>query len=168
MKTGRAMKSRRERGAASVWILMMLPGVIFFLGVTWDAGNLLALQRQADNTAGAAARAGAQMVDFGSLYTLTTTGNDGIAFVNEPEARPRAAAIANAGQADGFKISVDSAAGNGITDVVTVQVQLDYEPTFLGLLGFDTVSVTGKSSARVRSAITRDSFNNAEFAGLDN
>ena len=154
------MTERRERGAASVWIIMMLPGVIFFLGVTWDAGNLLALQRQADNTAGAAARAGAQMVDFGSIYSHTTDGSDGRAAINGTAARERATLIAEAGDADGTKVELVSAARNGVLDVVTVQVQLDYQPTFLGLLGFDTVSVTGESSARVRSAITRDDYNN--------
>ena len=155
---------REQRGAASVWIIMMLPGVIFFLGVIWDAGNMLALQRRADNMAGASARAGAQMVDFESIYSHTGTINDGRAAVNEDAARDRATLIAEAGEADGTSVEVVSSSASGVRDAVRVQVQLDYEPTFLGLLGFDTVSVTGEASARVRSAITRESFNNTDYS----
>jgi len=149
---------RRERGGVAVWILMMLPVVMLFVGVTWDAGNLLALQREADNIAGSAARAGAQAVDEASIYA-SAAGRDGRAQMDTVQARIRAETIGSAQGATDVVASFESAGGVP-NEIITVTLLREYEPTFLAVLGFGAIQVEGEATVRVRSSVQADQFNN--------
>ena len=62
---------RRERGAASVWMVFATIIVLAVAGLVYDGGGLIATKRQTINVAEQAARAGAQAID---TPTLMATG----------------------------------------------------------------------------------------------
>lgn len=145
----------------------MLPVVILFLGISWDAGNLLALTREANTIAGASARAAAQQVDQASIYEHQGTGSDGRVALNQGPAELRAKELAGLQEAGDIKVDFFSSNGEG-NDIVVVTLTRSYEPTFLGLFGYGTVKVAGEASVRVRSAITTDNYDNSVYLNQSN
>ncbi len=152
----------RERGAVSIWIIMMLPVVVLFLGISWDAGNLLAESRRADQIARSTARAASHGIDQGSLYLHQDGERDGRASVNEDDAKARASAVGEAGGAKVVELTLNSVGGPN-QDLIEVTVTTEYEPTFLAVFGYGTIEVEGKATIRVRSAINTESFNNDDY-----
>jgi|GEM_PF-1003150 len=158
-----------ERGAVSVWILIMLPVLVLFLGVTWDAGNLLALQREADNAASSAARAGAQVVDQETLYNLSSGGGDGRVGLNVADARAQAIQVAEAGGGSSVGVRFDmTSTSSAAFDLITVSMERQYSPTFLSLFGTNSITVTGEATVRVRGAVERNVFDNRTYLDQQN
>lgn len=59
----RASHLRPHRGQALIWVALLMPILLAIVGLALDGGTVFAARRQAQNTADAAARAGAQEID---------------------------------------------------------------------------------------------------------
>lgn len=154
---------RSERGGLTLWILLMIPMLFAFVGISFDAGAMLAARREADNISASAARAAAQRVTESSLYSFEENGHVSI---DRTAAREIVDQLANAFGVENVELDYQSATANA-DDVVTVSLTKPVSPRFLGIFGMGTVDIAGSATVRVRSAITADDFNVRCFDNVD-
>lgn len=130
-----AEKGRGERGAAEGFMLIMMVVLVAFAGLAYDAGMAFNARREATNIAGAAARAGANVVSKDVLY------GDG-----QVRIKPEGSGVAS-----------DFAYGAGAEAVLTdrtdttmrVVVSMSHSTVFLSVVGIDQFTVDGESTAFV-------------------
>ena len=129
-----------ERGAVTVFVLVLSVALILAGGLVIDGGAILAARRQAIAAADSAARAGAQALDAHALNTTGTTQLD------------PASAIAAAQTALGAGGYHGSVSIQGTRVSVTVHIN---QPLYvLGLAGLGSKTVTGHSTARAVRGVT--------------
>lgn len=131
----RRERFRSERGSVSPMIIVFLPALVGFAGLTYDVGLLFAARRDANTVAAAAARAGANDVTQASLYqsdpTLSTGAPD--------TARDFA-----------VRSGMDDASARVIADghAIEVRVETSFDTIFLSILGIDEFEIDAQAQAR--------------------
>lgn len=132
-----------ERGAVTVFVVVLTMALLLMGGLVLDGGNTLAAQRRAFNEAEAAARAGAQAVD---LDVLRATG----AVQLDPAAAAALAESHLAGTGHRGTVHVEG-------DTVRVSVAFRQPMLILGVAGVGPLEVTGVGEARaVRGVVVGD------------
>ena len=127
-----AGKDRDERGAITVFVVIIFIALIAMAGLVIDGGSALATKRRAMNTAEQAARVGADALDPASLRS------------GQPVVAPSRAI--SAAQAYLDKVGAEGTVGvDGGT--VTVTVTADYDTAMLAAIGVNRMTVTSKASA---------------------
>lgn len=126
-------RTRRDEGSITLFVVVLVAGLLIALGLVVDGGRQLAAQRQTDAVADEAARAGAQALD---RTVLRTTG---AARLDEAAA----AAAAHRYLADaGLDGTVDVTA-----TTVTVHVTATHPTAVLSVIGIAQMSVHATSTA---------------------
>ena len=130
------LRRRDERGAISVWFATASLVMIILVGMTVDLGGKVHTQQRTRSVAAQAARTGAQEVQ-------------GPAAVRGEDLRIDLAAAKSAAQ-DYLR----AAGVNGIVtvtggDTLVVTTTDTYNSKFLGIIGLDSMPVTGEASARL-------------------
>lgn len=138
----RLVHGRPDEGSASVFIVVSVLGLLVLIGLVADGGAKLRATQRADATAAEAARAGGQALDLASAVA----GDHG--HVDRAIALLAAQDYLRAAGATGW---VDVS-----PDRTRVRVTVtDTAPTaFLGLIGIDTVTVTGTAEATLVDSTT--------------
>ena len=130
-----AQRRRDDRGSISVWFATASFVMVILVGLVVDVGGKVHSQQHARAVAAQAARAGAQELDASSVK------GHGLAI---DVAAAHAAAHAYLG-ATGVHGTVAVTEGT----VLTVRTTDTYRTKFLGVIGLDTMAVTGEASARL-------------------
>ena len=122
-----------ERGAISVFLAVLVPGLLLIIGLAVDGGAKVSATQRANAIADEAARAGGQALDVSA------------ALAGEVRVDP-AAAVA------GAQAYLDRTGVQGVVTVVdgdTLQVTttITQPTTFLGLIGISTLTVEGSGTA---------------------
>lgn len=136
MMTHPVRRQRDERGAISVWFATASLVMIILVGMTVDLGGKVHAQQQARSAAAQAARTGAQEVQGPTAIR----GEELRVDINA--AKSAAQGYLNAG---GVKGSVTVVNG----DTLIVRTTDTYDSKFLGIIGLDSMRVTGEASARL-------------------
>ena len=118
-------RQRDERGAISVWFATASLVMIILVGMTVDLGGKVHAQQQARSAAAQAARTGAQEVQ----------GSTAI-------------------RGEELRVDINAAGVEGAVTVVNgntliVRTTDTYDSKFLGIIGLDSMRVTGEASARL-------------------
>ncbi|MFC8676856.1 TadE/TadG family type IV pilus assembly protein [Streptomyces griseorubiginosus] len=139
--TGPIARAADDRGQVTPFITILAVAIVMFVGLIVDGGLALAAKVRAIGEAQEAARAGAQALD---LAAFRDSGA-----VRVVPGRARALAQSYLGSTgDAGTVTV-----NG--DTVTVTVTAHQGTQLLGLLGVDSLTVTGTGSAHpVRGVLT--------------
>lgn len=128
-------RQRDERGAISVWFATASLVMIILVGMTVDLGGKVHAQQQARSAAAQAARTGAQEVQGSTAIR----GEELRVDINA--AKSAAQGYLNAAGVEG------SVTVNG--DTLIVRTTDTYDSKFLGIIGLDSMRVTGEASARL-------------------
>lgn len=126
-----------DRGRVSVFVAGAMPMILVFLALTWDASDYLRALHRADNIANEAARAAGQAIDV----PLAVLGED---IVVDPEAAHAAADayLEDAGVTGSVVVSEDRRS-------LTVTVNVEHQPLFLGPFGFGSRTAVGEAEAHL-------------------
>lgn len=127
---------RDERGSISVWFATASLAMIILVGMAVDLGGKVHTQQQTRSAAAQAARTGAQEVQG------STAVRGGDLRVDINAAKAAAQDYLRAAGVEGNARVV-----NGDTLIVTTTDT--YTSKFLGIIGLDTMQVTGEASARL-------------------
>jgi len=127
---------RDERGSISVWFATAALAMIILVGMAVDLGGKVHTQQQTRSAAAQAARTGAQEVQG------STAVRGGDLRVDINAAKAAALDYLHAAGVEGNARVV-----NGDTLIVTTTDT--YTSKFLGIIGLDTMQVTGEASARL-------------------
>ena len=127
---------RDERGSISVWFATAALAMIILVGMAVDLGGKVHTQQQTRSAAAQAARTGAQEVQG------STAVRGGDLRVDINAAKAAALDYLHAAGVEGNARVV-----NGDTLIVTTTDT--YTSRFLGIIGLDTMQVTGEASARL-------------------
>jgi len=130
------LRRRDERGSVSIWLVTSSFVMMVLVGLAVDLGGQVHAQQRAHDVAAQAARAGGQQVQASAAI------QGGPLSVDTDAARAAAQGYLAVADVDG---SVSISGG----DTITVHVNDNYEPRFLGLIGIHNLHVTGKASARL-------------------
>ncbi|RJQ07848.1 MAG: hypothetical protein C4558_08980 [Dehalococcoidia bacterium] len=133
---------RREDGQVLVLVAVFLMGLVAVAGLVADGGLLLAQRRDLQNTADAAAAAGAMRLD-----EATYRASSGSVVVLDQDAAYTTAIEYLLGE-NGVQYAVD-------VTVTSVEVQLarNAQTAFLRVLGIDGVAINAHAVAEPRSGI---------------
>jgi Flp pilus assembly protein TadG len=129
-------RSRDERGSISVWFATAALAMIILVGMAVDLGGKVHTQQQARSAAAQAARTGAQEVQG----STAVRGED--LHVDLTAAKTAAMDYLRAAGVEGTVRVVDG-------DTLIVTTTDTYTSKFLGIIGLDTMQVTGEASARL-------------------
>ena len=129
-------RSRDERGSISVWFATAALAMIILVGMAVDLGGKVHTQQQARSAAAQAARTGAQEVQG----STAVRGED--LRVDLAAAQAAAVDYRRAAGVEGTVRVVDG-------DTLIVTTTDTYTSKFLGIIGLDTMQVTGEASARL-------------------
>ena len=129
----RGRRTDAERGAISVFLAVLVPGLLLIIGLAVDGGAKVAATQRANAIADEAARAGGQALDVSS------------ALAGQVRVDPAAAVAA----AEGYLARNDVSGAVTVVDGDTLQVTTTItEPTaFLGLVGITEFTVEGTGTA---------------------
>jgi Flp pilus assembly protein TadG len=131
------MRSRCDRGIATVWTAVVIGACLMIVGLVLDGGTILRARSTAFDLAGGAARAGAQQLSQPALAQGDV--------VLDPDAARRAALTWLEARDSSGAVTVDG-------DRVTVTVQHDVE---LQILQPASVTVSETSTAEARRGDTQ-------------
>ena len=129
-------RSRDERGSISVWFATAALAMIILVGMAVDLGGKVHTQQQARSAAAQAARTGAQEVQG----STAVRGED--LHVDLTAAKTAAMDYLRAAGVEGTVRVLDG-------DTLIVTTTDTYTSKFLGIIGLDTMQVTGEASARL-------------------
>jgi Flp pilus assembly protein TadG len=129
-----------DRGSISVFLTILIPGLLLIVGLAVDGGAKVAALQRADAVAEEAARAGGQALDVAAALN----GDVRI----EPEAAVDAARDYLA--RSGVQGTVDVIDGH----TLRVSTTLTQPTAFLGLMGIDTFTVHGTGTAGLVTSVT--------------
>lgn len=130
------VRARDERGSISVWFATASFAMIILVGMTVDLGGKVHTQQQARSAAAQAARTGAQEVQG----STAVRGED--LRVDISAAKAAAIDYLRSAGVEGSAHVVDG-------DTLIVTTTDTYSSKFLGIIGLDTMRVTGEASARL-------------------
>ncbi|TAN29636.1 pilus assembly protein [bacterium] len=136
MTRHQARRQQDECGSISVWFATASLVMTILVGLTVDLGGKVNAQQQARSAAAQAARTGAQEVEGSTAIR----GEDLRVDINA--AKAAAQGYLNAAGVEG-SVSVV----NG--DTLIVRTTDTYNSKFLGVIGLNSMSVTGEASARL-------------------
>lgn len=145
MHTLRALLSQQTRGMALVWVAVMMPLFCAIVGLAMDGGLVFKAQRELQDTADAAARAGAMQLDQQAYRQ-----SDGQSVALNPDQARQVAAQYAASEAPGVTGQVGAD-----TQQVVVQLQEQVPTTFLRIVGINSVPIKAVAPARLRYGITQ-------------
>ena len=128
-------RQRDERGAISVWFATASLVMIILVGMTVDVGGKVHAQQKARSAAAQAARTGAQEVKGSAV-------RGGDLHVDINAAKSAAQGYLNAAGVEGSVTVV-----NG--DTLIVRTTDTYDSKFLGIIGLNSMRVTGEAAARL-------------------
>jgi Flp pilus assembly protein TadG len=131
-----SIRRREERGSISVWFATAALAMVVLVGLVVDTGGKVHTQQRARDVAVQAARTGAQEV----LAPPAVRGET-------PQIDVYAAKAAASHYLDAAGVKGTVTVQNGTTLVVTTTDT--YNSKFLGIIGLDTMKVTGEASARL-------------------
>jgi Flp pilus assembly protein TadG len=131
-----------DRGQVTPFVVILAVAIVMFAGLVVDGGLALAAKVRAIGEAQEAARAGAQALD------LAAYRNSGTVRLVPDQARMLAHTYLASTRGTGT-VTV-------IGDTVTVTVTAHQNTQLLGLLGFDSLTVTGTGSAHPARGITAE------------
>ena len=126
----------RDRGAAALWLAVVMSVLLVLCGVVFDGGAVFAARGRAADVAQQAARAGAD-----ALTADTVFGGGGVAGLRAHRAAAATAARAVL-TAAGVTGTVEVAPGS-----VTVTARTTRRTAILTILGIDEVTGTGSATA---------------------
>ena len=131
--------SRDDRGRVSVFLAIALAGVLILIGMVADGGARLRAMQRADNVAAEAARAAGQGIDGGRAIP-------GGEKVLDPDVAAAAAQsyLATAEVPGTATVSEDGKR-------VSVEVRITRPTSMLSLIGIDSIEVTGRATAELRT-----------------
>jgi Flp pilus assembly protein TadG len=122
-----------DRGAISVFLAVLVPGLLLIIGLAVDGGAKVAATQRANAIADEAARAGGQALDISAALT------------GEVQVDPTAAVAAAQDYLDRNDVQGAVTVVDGDTLYVTTTIT---EPTtFLGLIGIPSLTVEGSGTA---------------------
>lgn len=125
-----------ERGSATIFVVGLAVVLFAGAGLAIDGGRAINARDKATDVAEQAARAGADQLDTAALR------DDGTVVLDQGAARTRADTfVTEAGYAP--NTSFDNA-----TDTVTVRASMTYRTAILGIIGINSIDVSGFASAR--------------------
>ncbi|WP_239312240.1 pilus assembly protein TadG-related protein [Frankia sp. Cj3] len=127
------MSRGRDDGTVTAFVVVVAAAFVMFGGLILDAGGALADKTSAMGVAQEAARAGAQQLD------LTAFRSTGAVRLLPDQAVTAARAYLTQAGANGTATVVDN--------TVTVTVTVTHHNQLLGIVGLDTLIVTGTGSA---------------------
>jgi len=131
-----------EQGQITAFAVVIMAALLAVTGLVYDGGRALAAKTTAIDIAQEAARAGAQQIN---LAVFRATGQ---VVLDVPAAQAAAQAyLAATGTGDTATVTVTG-------DAVTVAVSSVQHTVFLGLIGIQTLHVTGTATATAESRIT--------------
>jgi hypothetical protein len=131
---------RTDDGRVSAFVVIVVTAVLAFGGLVLDGGLALAAKVRAIGEAQEAARAGAQEIDLAAYRA-----NGTLRLASHQAGAAAHAYIAAAGHS-----GTVSVAGNTVTVTITAS-----QPTqLLGLLGIDSITVTGSGQAQPQRGIS--------------
>lgn len=129
-------RQRDERGAISVWFATAALAMVILVGMAVDLGGKVHAQQQARSAAAQAARTGAQEVQGSTAIRGEELRVDLNAAKAAAQDYLRAAGV------EGTVTVVDG-------DTLIVRTTDTYDSKFLGIIGLDSMNVTGEASARL-------------------
>ncbi len=136
-----ALSWRDERGALTLFVAILFPALLAFVGLVVDAGTKLDNYQRAASYAQEAARAGADQVDQSAAYAGATL------VVDQPEAIAAARAYLSAVGVAGAVTAVG-------TDAIRVTVTITTPTKILSIVGIDTVTSASTATASLISGVT--------------
>jgi Flp pilus assembly protein TadG len=133
--TSRQRLRRRdaERGSISLFLAVLVPGLLLVIGLAVDGGAKVAATQRANAIADEAARAGGQALDVSA------------ALAGEVRVDPAAAVAAAQDYLD--RTDVEGAVTVVDGDTLRVTTTITEPTTFLGLIGISTLTVEGAGTA---------------------
>jgi len=129
-------QQRDERGAISVWFATAALAMVILVGMTVDLGGKVHAQQQARSAAAQAARTGAQEVQGSTAIRGEELRVDLNAAKAAAHDYLRAAGV------EGTVTVIDG-------DTLIVRTTDTYDSKFLGIIGLESMRVTGEASARL-------------------
>lgn len=129
----RLHRPHRERGSISVFLAVLVPGLLLIIGLVVDGGAKVAATQRADAIAEEAARAGGQALDVDAALA-------GQLRVDPDAAVTAAQNYLNRNGVQGTVTIVDGG-------TLRVSTTLTQPTTFLGLIGISTLTVHGSGTS---------------------
>jgi len=127
-----------ERGTATVFVVMLAVVLFAGAGLAIDGGRAINARDKATDMAEQAARAGADELDTAALR------DHGTVVLDQAAARDRADNFVGVA---GYVPTTTFGTGTD-TDTVTVRVSMTYRTAILGIIGINSIDVSGFASAR--------------------
>ena len=140
------LASQRQRGAALVWVAVMMPFFLSIAGLAIDSGTMFKERRDMQALADGAARAGAMQIDR-TAYRASS----GSKVVLDPAAARSAAASYLAGQPAGLSTSVSAD-----QQQVVVEIGRKVPTAFLRIVHIDSADIGATSVAFPRHGIATE------------
>lgn len=141
----RRWRIRLEHGQAIVWAAVMLPLFLSVVGLAIDGGIVFDSQRELQNVADSAARAGAIQVDQN-----TYRASAGQVVVLDQAGAEQAATQYLTSEGSGLTATVTTD-----SERVVVSVSRPVSTSFLRLVGINTVQISAKATAEVQHGISQ-------------
>ncbi|WP_409328910.1 pilus assembly protein TadG-related protein [Trujillonella humicola] len=129
----RRQQADAERGAISIFLVVLVPGLLLIIGLAVDGGAKVAATQRANAIADEAARAGGQALDVSA------------ALAGQIQLDPAAAVAAAQDYLD--RNDVQGAVTIVDGDTLQVTTTISEPTTFLGLIGISTLTVEGTGTA---------------------
>lgn len=124
-----------ERGSVSLFVVVLVFGLLLMIGLVVDGGGKIRATQRADQIAREAARQAGQV-----LTSDAVRGNS--ATVDVAQGRAAANTYLTAAGASGGEVTITGSA-------VHVTAQVTWTPVFLQVIGVNSMSVTGEGTAQV-------------------
>jgi hypothetical protein len=133
---------RPEDGTVTAFVVTFMIALLAAVGLVLDGGMILAARRQAINEAEAAARAGAQAIDPGSLRSGSAPALDPATAQTDVQEYLASTGHSGTAQVKG--------------DAVTVHVTFTRSMSILGILDLQSVTIRGGATAHAAQGVTRE------------
>ena len=129
-----------QNGRVTAFVVILVTAILLFAGLTLDGGLALAAKVRAIGEAQEAARAGAQEIDLAAYRA-----NGALRLAPQQASAAARAYLAAAGHAGTVSVAGDT---------VNVTVTVSQSTRLLGLVGVDSLTVTGTGQAQPQRGIS--------------
>ena len=146
MKGLRRFLNLRLSGQAIVWAAVMMPLFLSVIGLAIDGGVAFKAQRQLQNVADGAARAGAMQIDQPAYRA-----SGGTALQLDPDKAKQVAAAYVSGQSTDVSGQVTAD-----PQQVIVSLKQQVPTTFIQIVGINSMQIEAVAPARIRAGITQE------------
>ncbi|MGJ7442969.1 TadE family protein [Aquipuribacter sp. MA13-6] len=134
----RRRRPRGERGSATVWLLLLVPALVFATGLVVDGGRAIAVRQEAIGLASQAARAAIDQMDLSGYR-----GSGGVRPVAPGAAQSAACTWISEHRPDARCAATTHGQGR-----VEVTVTLTFRPVLLGAAGVGERAISASAQAR--------------------